>query len=1831
MPTVSAHEETSTHSPLNIPDLEVCEVVGQGAFSVVYRALHKGEELAIKVQKDVGATEESRRRVWAEAATLARLRHPNLCRVRSVGEAEGRLYIAMTYLRGMTLAERIRLGRMPETEAVAVARQIASALDVVHRAGMIHGDIKPGNILLDECDRPYLIDFGLATRGHDASRSNTTFGTLTYASPEQNGFLKRAMDGRSDLYALGVVLFEMLVGRPPITAKDPGEVARQHATLIPPTVRTLVPSVSEHLSSITARLLAKEPDDRFQHAVDLMAALSALGSSSCAPESMTRPEDEELPAFRNSMRRLTERFEEIGHGQGCTILLSGGAGEGKSYLAERACAQFRRRGRRVLVSKASVDDPMPFSTLAQLLTHFVEQASAGSDEDRKHYRALAGPGALFLQRICPSISKVLGALPKPLESGVHSDNIHQAAIDLLTGLAHREGGLVLFLDNVQWLDEATRQTLSRFAETLPSSPVLILATARTGSENDAGIKAFQAAMQASRFEAMTLSALDRENVHQLISTFLSSAQLSPNDPLVERLAVRSRGNPMEVTQYLHLLIESGHLKFVWDDWVLDEGGLNRLSISDSLLNLVVERLSTLSKRTRAVLVLGALLGIRFERKTLERAAPAFRDLSQTTDTLSFNALAATEDDAPEEVQQRVEGALREALALQIIEATRGETYVFLHDRLREALLAHVDPRDLPRLHRTIARALDPVDIPAADVDRASIYALARHYWDGRSPEDGERAMNINWAAGAAALSRYAFLDALRFLEQAKEIAAAADLIPPPPFFFDLGLVCAMLWRKTEARAHFQRAIESSHDSMLRARCYLEQARLLLRECDEIIALTTAAIEELGYRYPAATVTALLKTLLSTGIEHIQRRFLPRSTTSAEEVERARIAADCFMVAGLAEFYRMRPIASAQCALFMVNRGDILGESSTRVRALALTAAMLGSIGLRDLADRVRKQSLAIAERIGDPAVLGLAWIYVGYSQDYGGHPLAATETYLRVTRQHGRWLSLQNLLAVSTAQLQLYLFRGLANEALALIADFQKEVDRRGVPRDQLDIYSQLAWMTHPSSLLLRRKNDDTTHARLLHEAEPGIARGFFAFVLGHAAIVVLRTDPCANERFEDLCRRYDALNIAPFQNAGIEHFPLAEAWIRLNQVAEMQGKGDRDRSRSERLRYAWRRFHLSLKRLRPVKKQRALISAHLLALEAKAATLRKKWKTAERLCEQAEQLALRHGCPWALFETMLIRASIFVAYGWEEAATRELRQASRLAIHHGWAIYLARIKGLIPDDQASKVWSERSSNTKSTFGDGHLPMHDSRILHALLQVGLASTNMRDSNRQATIILDELIKLLDGHRAFLFLSTNVGASDPKTGEDVVQNLDFMAGRNSNGEDLGSNRSYLAQAVGQAYASNEAVVRNGVVLPVLEQEAQTADAARTPRAQTAPAPLTDGAPAPSFDVLAVPLSYRDVNVGVAYVDRPATASGFTEEDVSLLSAVGNHVAIALETSRLARLDAEVGVERAQRLLAEHLGSIVATIVSSLDLREILQAILEHLTQLVPYRRASILLVSENSFRVAAQRGFRENEVDLRSTWPKLDVDQIKVLRSDYPYPHSARSDDLGEAASLLLVPLRVRDELRGLLCIESQDELTEDAHVSRLAETLGAHAAAAIENARLFETLQQQATSDSLTGLFARRHFMALAERELSLTIAKKQSLAVMVCDVDHFKKVNDTYGHAIGDLVLVEVAKRLLHSLRETDLVGRVGGEEFCVLLPEVEEGAAAALAERARLAFSEVPVSTPNGPLLVTISAGLAVLTPDDVDLNQLIARADEALYASKRGGRNRVSLATV
>ena len=258
---------------LNIPGYEIKAHIGSGGMAVVFQAIQESLQrpVALKVLKQT-ESKEFTERFLNEGRILASLNHRNIITVHDIGIHEGHIYISMEYLNGGDLKLRIEAGMAPK-EALELLATIGEALDVAHKSGVIHRDVKPGNILFREDGTPVMADFGIAKefdRDTDITVDGTVVGTPDYLAPEQARL--EPLDGRTDIYALGIIFFEMLTGKKPFEGGSPVDIVFKQ-------MNEPIPELPEALAMYQPfldKMTAKKPDDRFSDMTEMLSAVTEM-------------------------------------------------------------------------------------------------------------------------------------------------------------------------------------------------------------------------------------------------------------------------------------------------------------------------------------------------------------------------------------------------------------------------------------------------------------------------------------------------------------------------------------------------------------------------------------------------------------------------------------------------------------------------------------------------------------------------------------------------------------------------------------------------------------------------------------------------------------------------------------------------------------------------------------------------------------------------------------------------------------------------------------------------------------------------------------------------------------------------------------------------------------------------------------------------------------------------------------------------------------------------------------------------------------------------------------------------------------------------------------------------------------------------------------------------------------------------------------------------------------------------------------------------------------------------------------------------------------------
>lgn len=346
-----------------------------------------------------------------------------------------------------------------------------------------------------------------------------------------------------------------------------------------------------------------------------------------------------------------------------------------------------------------------------------------------------------------------------------------------------------------------------------------------------------------------------------------------------------------------------------------------------------------------------------------------------------------------------------------------------------------------------------------------------------------------------------------------------------------------------------------------------------------------------------------------------------------------------------------------------------------------------------------------------------------------------------------------------------------------------------------------------------------------------------------------------------------------------------------------------------------------------------------------------------------------------------------------------------------------------------------------------------------------------------------------------------------------------------------------------------------------------------------------------------------------------------------------VAILYDITRLK--EAESSAVEARRI-AETLREAGLTLSSKLEFKQVSAVILDLMKRVIPFDIGAFLTTEGPELKLAGIKGPEDTQAWIGRTFPmsgcrlcNTAVMGMRPLISRIAGPDDILlplASELG-VHSYLGVPVVFHDHVTGLIALYNSGEHPFTEGDARVAELFANQVAIALDNSRRVEQMERQAGNDPLTGLYNRRAFADMAEKEVGRARRYRRPLALILFDIDHFKNVNDTHGHLVGDQVLRILTEKVTKTTRSTDFVCRYGGEEFVVLMPEAGREEALAMAERLREMVSGITVVAAAGTLSMTISLGVSTLgSAEGETLEDLLSRADKAMYEAKAAGRNTV-----
>ncbi len=702
----AARRDPAPAPPAAYGRYQVQRFLGAGGFGAVYLC-HDAEldrPVAVKVLR--GGTRPAQaggERALQEARRLAQLRHGGIVAVHDVGVHEGQVYIVSDYLDGPDLGRWLRDHRPPWPEAVRIAAAVADALAHAHSRLIIHRDVKPANILLSAEGAPVLVDFGLAlgeTQAGGAAKG-VFAGTPSYMSPEQATGTAHRIDGRTDIYSLGVVLYEMLTGRVPFRATNRLELLRQLRDDAPQPPRQLVGDIPPEVERACLKALAKHQEDRYTTAGDFAADLRRVlpttavaeltgpqsGWSASPPVSPVKPH---TVGRKKELAELGRSLESAAAGHGLFLCVTGEPGIGKTTLVEDFLIELAAIGRLCVLARgrcserlAGAEAYLPFLEALESLLHG-EMGEAAA----RMMKATAPNWYTQVVSLAAEDSSLTRVLAE--SKAASQERLKRELGAFLREVSHLRP-LVLFFDDLHWADASTVDLLAYLGCRCAGMRVLFVLTYRPTD----------LVLGKHPFGPIKLDLQARGVCRELALEFLTRADLDrylalefPEHRFPEEFAAlvhaRTEGSPLFMADLLRYLRDRQVLTHDQGRWALAQSVPDlRRDLPESVRSMIQRKIDQLGDDDRRLLVAASVQGCEFDSAVVARVLE--RDPAEVEERL--------------DELDRVHAFVRVVREQEFPDRTLTLQYRFVHVLYQNALYASLGPTRRASLSAAVAQAL----------------------------------------------------------------------------------------------------------------------------------------------------------------------------------------------------------------------------------------------------------------------------------------------------------------------------------------------------------------------------------------------------------------------------------------------------------------------------------------------------------------------------------------------------------------------------------------------------------------------------------------------------------------------------------------------------------------------------------------------------------------------------------------------------------------------------------------------------------------------------------------------------------------------------------------------------------------------------------------------------------------------------------------------------------------------------------------------------------------------------------------------------------------------
>ncbi len=751
---------------INFPGYRVNNQVGKGLNTVVYRGLRlkDGQPVIIKfLEKDFPLINEIGR-IKHEANIINYLNMSGVSKCLGVEKYGYGLALILEDFGGETLSRYIAAGSFNFLKSLKIIKLLAKTLYAVHEKKVIHKDINPTNVIMNfNTQEVRLQDYSISTRlqweKQDLKNPELLEGTLKYISPEQTGRMNRGIDYRTDLYSLGITIYELLTGTVPFTSNDPMELIHGHIAIIPEPPNKVNPEIPKNISDMVMKLIAKDAESRYQSAFGFLSDIEEWlnrkeHKRNSVNESFIIGKNDVITKFQISQKlygrekelsTLVKSFDSVSEEGSLEFFwISGYSGIGKTSLVNEIHKHVaKRRGHFISGKFEQFKHDIPYSSFIEAFSELVRQILTENNMKIAKWKeelltALDNNGQIIIN-IIPQLELLIGkqsevpSLP-PDES---QNRFALVFTNFVRALAKKDSPLVLFLDDLQWADFGSLNILELFANDPSFKHLLIIGAYRDNEVNATHpltntIKILRE--KKSRFKELNINPLNTEHLNNLVADTLKTNN-EKSRSLSDLIYQKTQGNPFFVIQFLYTIYENEIFHFDLNErsWRWDLDQILNLGITENVVDLMVKKIRRLSVDEQSVLKHAACLGNKFDLAILSATiGKCSGELSKIIwEILRIGMLVPLTDSF------RDQYAYEEKFE-HISDKDYSINYKFLHDRIQQAAYSLLFEQEKKLTHLKIGRLLfkilevsgeKQVQIPGQELRQVkeTIFEVVNHY------------------------------------------------------------------------------------------------------------------------------------------------------------------------------------------------------------------------------------------------------------------------------------------------------------------------------------------------------------------------------------------------------------------------------------------------------------------------------------------------------------------------------------------------------------------------------------------------------------------------------------------------------------------------------------------------------------------------------------------------------------------------------------------------------------------------------------------------------------------------------------------------------------------------------------------------------------------------------------------------------------------------------------------------------------------------------------------------------------------------------------------------